>query len=83
MSSEPNHLLNDKFELLDIEAKQQLDICIFENKKILWMITFRSLVDCSLPDALEFLNQRYDYLRKTYAEKFTQSHKEYWQGFYS
>ena len=72
-----------EFEQLDVDLKQKLDDCIFENKKIRFFLIYQENNSCTLPEALEVLGRRYEYLRKTKPNQFNISHEKYWENFYS
>ena len=72
-----------RFEQLEASLRQQLDDYILQNKKILFVKTFRDHTGCSIHEALDVLTGRYDVLRQEKPDVFMQDHDDYWRHFYS
>lgn len=60
-----------------------LDAHILKNRKADGINLIRQATGMSLGAAIRALSQRYDLLREQRPDDFTQSHEEYWSGFYS
>ena len=69
--------------MTDDELQEEFDRLILENRKIQYLQLLRQETGCTLKDALEQLYSRYESLREQSPEKFSVSHKDYWDGFYS
>jgi hypothetical protein len=71
--------------LEDLNQKdvEELDNFIFQNEKLWYLKKVRAITDCTLPEALYGLSERYNYLRSFNPNGFSESDKDYWAGFYS
>jgi hypothetical protein len=65
------------------EQMEAIDGHIFENLIMTAIRAIRTLKGATLRDALWMLYARYDRLRATHPGRFTCSHADYWEGFYS
>jgi hypothetical protein len=66
-----------------MEDWDEVDRLIVEGQRIQAVQAIRAARGCGLPIALEILADRYTLLRKIRPNDFTQSHEDYWTGFYS
>ena len=69
--------------MTDDEPHGSFDRLIFENQKMQYLQRLRQETGCTFRDALEQLYSRYETLREQAPEKFSVSHEDYWDGFYS
>jgi hypothetical protein len=60
-----------------------LDPLVFSGRKVEFIRRVSEATDCGLNEAQEILARRYEFLRSSKPEGFSQSDEEYWEGFYS
>lgn len=61
----------------------ELDPGIFANRKLPVMKRLADVLNGGLKSALGVYIARYDILRESFSDSFTQSHDDYWTDFYS
>lgn len=62
---------------------QALDPLVLSGAKLQFIVQVQAVRGIGLPEALDLLRRRYEYLRKSRPQDFHCTHEEYWQGFYS
>ncbi|GAA2424488.1 hypothetical protein GCM10010191_40900 [Actinomadura vinacea] len=60
-----------------------LDSLIVEGRRLRAIMWIRTTFDCGLQEAIAFLYVRYEHLRQTRPDDFTESPEEYWRGVYT
>ncbi|MGN9915972.1 hypothetical protein [Micromonospora palomenae] len=65
-----------------MEDCDQVDTLIVEGRRIQAVQAIRAARECTIPDALDMLAERYALLRAARPDDFTQSHEDNWV-FYS
>ncbi|YCK40817.1 hypothetical protein ACNF49_44205 [Actinomadura sp. ATCC 39365] len=60
-----------------------LDDLVVQGQTIRGIKLIKDTFECSLHEALDLYVDRYRRLRQTRPDDFTESHHEYWKGFYS
>ncbi|GAB5513460.1 MAG: hypothetical protein Rhob2KO_11850 [Rhodopirellula baltica] len=68
---------------LPTELWAELDPGIFANRKLPVMKRLADVLNGGLKSALGVYVTRYDILRESFPDSFTQSHDDYWTDFYS
>ncbi|MFC5833723.1 hypothetical protein [Nonomuraea insulae] len=61
----------------------ELDDLVLQGQRIRGIKLIKDTFECSLHEALDYYVERYRKLRLTRPDDFTESHEEYWDGFYS
>ncbi|WP_042417749.1 hypothetical protein [Streptacidiphilus anmyonensis] len=65
------------------ELPRSVDGDIFEHRILPALTTIRETLSCSIPEALDVFNDRYQELRRDRPAEFTLDPDEYGRGFYS
>jgi hypothetical protein len=61
----------------------ELDPLVLSGAKLAFIAKVREATGTGLSEAIELLRSRYDVLRRLRPADFSQTHEEYWDGFYS
>lgn len=73
----------DAVNSLPAELWAELDADIFANRVLPTIKRLADVLDCGLKSALGVYVARYEILRESSPDSFTQSHDDYWAEFYS
>ncbi len=62
---------------------EEIDKLIYETSILYAIKKAKEVYKIGLKEAMDYINERYAYLREINDDKFLKSREEYWKGFYS